>query len=47
MNEQEVSALSRSRVPDRIVMTTCGTKTPKPFECGIYIFEGALVGQWY
>jgi hypothetical protein len=31
MTEQQVAEVSNNRVPDRVVMTTCGTETPKPF----------------
>ena len=32
MTEQQVSDVS-NRLPDRIIMSTCGTETPKPFAC--------------
>ncbi len=41
MTEQQVAEVS-TRVPDRVVMKTCGTETPKPFACKVYVYEGAL-----
>jgi hypothetical protein len=35
MTEQQVAEVSNNRVPDRVVMTTCGTETPKPFACKV------------
>jgi hypothetical protein len=47
MTEQQVADVSRSRVPDRTVETTCGKETPKPFDCKVYIYDGALrAGQY-
>jgi hypothetical protein len=40
MTEQQVSAVS-ARVPDRIVMSTCGTETPKPFACKVHVHDRA------
>jgi hypothetical protein len=42
MTEQQVAEVSSNRVPDRVVMKTCGTETPKPFACKVYVYEGAL-----
>ena len=42
MTEQQVAEVSNNRVPDRVVMKTCGTETPMPFACKVYIYEGAL-----
>jgi hypothetical protein len=28
-------------------MTTCGTETPKPFACKVFIYDGALRGGRY
>ena len=33
MTEQQVAEVSNNRVPDRVVMATCGIDTPKPFAC--------------
>ena len=45
MTEQQVAG--NNRVPDRVVMKTCGTETPMPFACKVYIYEGALrAGQY-
>ena len=44
MSEQEMAEVSNNRVPDRVVMTTCGTETPKPFACKVFVYEGA--GQY-
>jgi hypothetical protein len=47
MTEQEVAEVSNNRVPDRVVMKTCGTETPMPFACKVYIYEGVLrAGQY-
>jgi hypothetical protein len=47
MTEQQVAEVSGNRVPDRVIMTTCGTETPKPFACKVYVYEGALrAGQY-
>jgi hypothetical protein len=47
MTEQQVAEISNNRVPDRVVMTTCGTETPKPFACKVFVYEGALrAGQY-
>ena len=46
MTEQQVAEVS-NRVPDRVVMTTCGTETPKPFACKVFVYEGVLrAGQY-
>jgi hypothetical protein len=47
MTEQQVAEISNNRVPDRVVMTTCGTETPKPFACKVFIYDGALRGGQY
>jgi hypothetical protein len=47
MTEQQVAEVSNSRVPDRVVMTTCGLETPKPFACKVYVYDGALRGAQY
>ena len=47
MTEQQVAEVSNNRVPDRVVMTTCGTETPKPFACKVYVYDGALRGGQY
>ena len=47
MTEREVVAVSSPRVPDRIIVTKCGTKTQHPFDCRAYVFEGGLrAGQY-
>jgi hypothetical protein len=47
MTEQQVAEVSNNRVPDRVVMTTCGTETPKPFACKVYVYQEALrAGQY-
>ena len=47
MTEQQVAEVSSNRVPDRVVMKTCGIETPMPFACKVYIYEGALrAGQY-
>ena len=47
MTEQQMAELSSNRVPDRVVMTTCGIETPKPFACKVFVYEGALrAGQY-
>jgi hypothetical protein len=47
MTEQQMAELSNNRVPDRVVMTTCGIETPKPFACKVFIYDGALRGGQY
>ena len=47
MTERQVAEISNNRVPDRVVMTTCGTATPKPFACKVFIYDGALRGGQY
>ncbi len=44
MTEQQVTDVSSNRMPDRIIMTTCGTETPKPFACKVYVYDGPLRG---
>ena len=47
MTEHQVAEVSNNRVPDRVVMKTCGTETPKPFACKVYVYEGTLrAGQY-
>jgi hypothetical protein len=46
MTEQQVAEVS-GRVPDRVVMKTCGTETPKPFACKVYVYDGTLHGIQY
>ena len=47
MTEQQVAEISNSRVPDRVVIATCGTETPKPFACKVFVYEGVLrAGQY-
>jgi hypothetical protein len=47
MTEQQVTEVSSNRVPDRVVMSTCGTETPKPFACKVYVYEAGLrAGQY-
>jgi len=42
MTEQQVAEISNGRVPDRVVMATCGTETSKPFACKVFVYEGVL-----
>jgi hypothetical protein len=42
MTERQVDKLSGGRVPDRIILTLCGAKTPKPFDCKVYVYEGSM-----
>jgi hypothetical protein len=47
MTEQQVAEVSNNRAPDRVVMATCGTETPKPFACKVFVYEGVLrAGQY-
>ena len=47
MTEQQMAEVSNNRVPDRVVMKTCGTETRKPFPCKVYVYKGALrAGQF-
>ena len=36
MTEQQVAELSNNRVPDRVIMKTCGTETSAPFPFKVY-----------
>ena len=47
MTEQQVAELSNNRVPDRVIMKTCGTETPKPFACKVFVYEGTLLAGQY
>ena len=47
MTEQQVTEVTRNRVPDRIAMTTCGTATQKPFDCKAYVYDRALRSGQY
>jgi hypothetical protein len=47
MTEQQVNDASGGRVPDRIIVTTCGTKTPKPFDCKVYVYDGSMLAKGY
>ena len=42
MTEQEVTQLQGKRVPDRIIMRTCGTATPNPFPCKVHVYRRGL-----
>jgi hypothetical protein len=41
MTEQQMAEVS-NRGPDSVVMRTCGTETPMPFPCKVYVYDGAL-----
>src|SRR5215475_11733352 len=43
MTERQVDDLAQHRIPDRVLQATCGTQTPAPFACKVYVFEGAGV----
>jgi hypothetical protein len=47
MTEQQVAEVSSNRVPDRVVMKTCGTETSKPFACKVYVYDEALQAGRY
>ena len=47
MTEREVMAISGTRVPDRIIVTRCGTKTAHSFDCRAYVFDGGVRGVQY
>ena len=42
MTEQQVAQVSNTRVPNRVVMQTCGSETPAPFVCKAYIYDRGL-----
>lgn len=42
MTEQQVASVSNNRVPDRVLMQTCGRETPAPFACKAYIYDRGL-----
>jgi len=47
MTEQQVAEVSNNRVPDRVVLRTCGTETLAPFACKIFVYErGLRAGQY-
>ena len=47
MTEQQMAEITNNRVPDRVVMATCGTETPRPFACKVFVYEGVLrAGQY-
>lgn len=47
MTEQQVAEVANNRVPDRVLMTTCGADTPRPFACKVLVYEGVLrAGQY-
>lgn len=41
MTERQVVEVSDNRVPDRIILRTCGNETAAPFACKIYVYDGA------
>ena len=47
MTEQQVAELSNNRVPDRVVMKTCGTETPAPLPCKVYVYDRGLRAGYY
>lgn|SRR5262249_19029227 len=42
MTEQQVVQVSHNRLPDRVIMQTCGLETPTPFPCKAYIYDLGL-----
>jgi hypothetical protein len=47
MTEQQLSEVSSGRVPNRIIISTCGTETANPFPCKVYVYErGLRAGQY-
>jgi hypothetical protein len=44
MTEQQLAGVSNPRVPDRVIVTTCGTQTPRPFACKVLVFVGGSRG---
>jgi hypothetical protein len=42
MTEQQVAELSNHRVPDRVVMKTCGTEASAPFPFKVYVYDRGL-----
>ena len=47
MTEQQVAELSNNRMPDRVVMRTCGTETSAPFPCKVYVYDRGLRAGHY
>jgi hypothetical protein len=41
MTEQQLAEVRGGRVPDRIIMLTCGAETAHPFPCKVYVYEGS------
>jgi hypothetical protein len=47
MSERQLAEVSSYRVPDAIVVTTCGDETPQPFPCKVFVYDGGLRGGQY
>jgi hypothetical protein len=41
MTEQQLAEVRGGRIPDRIIMLTCGAETAHPFPCKVYVYEGS------
>ena len=41
MTETEVVEASSNRSPNRVIMRTCGTETPTPFSCKVFVYDTA------
>lgn len=39
MTEQQVAVVSDNRVPDRVVIRTCGIETRAPFACKVFVYQ--------
>jgi hypothetical protein len=42
MTEQQVAQVTHNRVPDRVIIQTCGNETPAPFPCKVYGYDFGL-----
>jgi hypothetical protein len=47
MTEQQVAELNNNRVPDRVIMKTCGIETSAPFPCKVYVYDRGLRAGHY
>jgi hypothetical protein len=44
MTERQVIMASGDRIPDSVIVRTCGNETPRPFPCKIFIYERSSLG---
>ena len=44
MTERQVIHTSGNRIPDSIILRTCGNETATPFPCKIFIYDHSPLG---